>query len=446
MATQHGFLVNLLLKVDPAFFFLIMKFYRIQVWLLDTFILGPIFKLTITNGRREEEERAKVEYARSAQIVNVIGRGSYCHASKHSLDNYFYRHVKYVHPRHVLKADNITLQGVTPTHAFFCVSAKTDVYATEKAPFTFLMQYLSAEQLVIMPLKSLVRLADEIGDPDVDTLALVNNTARSGSTLLCQMLARVPGVRVMSEPWALLHLHGHYNQGRLETSEYESLIQSVVRIQGKKEHERGDRPKALVIKLPFPCAPQFKILKEKFPGAKYIFMTRHPKASNASFLRVHKSFPYIYTNLSGKAKEFVYEHLPIPYDDKRLQGFRQSFFPTLLYLTRNPQNVARGYAGAMTCYLREKQIYDKVLIYEDFMEKPEKEMAATLEILNLPREDVKKALKALKQGPQNDMFEGKEASISAEEWNRANITYDEEFQLSFNTESTMNKFRKEMYG
>lgn len=439
-----GLIVSLLMKVDPAFFFWIMQFYRAQIWLLDTYILGPIFRVTITNGRREEEARAKTDYSRSAQIVSVIGRGSYCYAGKHSLDNFFYRHVKYVNPRHVLKADNITLQGITPTHAFFCVTppgdSKTGVYETEKAPFTYILQYLMSEQMVIMPLESLNKLAAEVGDPAVESLTFVNSTARCGGTLLCQMLARVPGVQVMSEPWSLLHLHGHYNQGRIKLPDYRNLIRSIVRIQCKKIH--GKSTSHIVIKLPFPCAPQAQILKLLFPQAKYLFMTRHPKDSTLSSLRVFKSFPYIYTSLLAKAKEFTYEHLPIPYDNDKLQEWRTSFFPTLLYLTRNQRNTARNYAGAILCYLENKELYDKALVYDDLMENPEKEMSSLFILLSLSREHVRLALKAVvKADPQSPAVKSKDVI----DWAEIDRVYDKEFQLPFNSQSSVNKFKKEIY-
>ena len=38
------------------------------------------------------------------------------------LRNFVWRHEKYVHPRYILERDNVSLMGVTPTHAFFCVS------------------------------------------------------------------------------------------------------------------------------------------------------------------------------------------------------------------------------------------------------------------------------------------------------------------------------------
>ena len=49
----------------------------------------------------------------------------------HKLHNFCCKHEEYVHPRYVLEHDNITLFGVTDTHAFFCVSKPDfNVYET----------------------------------------------------------------------------------------------------------------------------------------------------------------------------------------------------------------------------------------------------------------------------------------------------------------------------
>ena len=63
------------------------------------------------------------------------------------------------------------------------------------------MQFFAAKKLVIMPHSSLNRLASEVGDPVDRRLTLVNMTARCGSTLLGQMVSRVPRTRAISEPW-----------------------------------------------------------------------------------------------------------------------------------------------------------------------------------------------------------------------------------------------------
>ena len=51
-------------------------------------------------------------------------------------------------------------------------------------------------------------------------MTFVNMTARCGSTLLGQMISRTPKAFVMSEPWAWMHLHGHYVGGDISMAEY----------------------------------------------------------------------------------------------------------------------------------------------------------------------------------------------------------------------------------
>ena len=46
------------------------------------------------------------------------------------------------------------------------------------------------------------RLAEEVGDPALPVV-MVNMTTRCGSTLLVQMMNRVPGTRAMSEGGSL---------------------------------------------------------------------------------------------------------------------------------------------------------------------------------------------------------------------------------------------------
>ena len=49
-------------------------------------------------------------------------------------------------------------------------------------------------------------------------------TARCGSTLLGQMISRTPKAFVMSEPWAWMHLHGHYIGGDIPMAAYREVI------------------------------------------------------------------------------------------------------------------------------------------------------------------------------------------------------------------------------
>ena len=85
------------------------------------FFLDILFGHTLQHGSRVERKKSE-EYENSAQVVNIVARGTYSVLLIHQLHHFVWYHEKYVHPRYVLQHDNITLMGVTPTHVFFCVS------------------------------------------------------------------------------------------------------------------------------------------------------------------------------------------------------------------------------------------------------------------------------------------------------------------------------------
>ena len=95
------------------------------------FFLDILLGYTIQYGTREERRRSE-KYDNSAQVVNVMAKGTYSVLLIQQLYNFIWWHQKYVHPRYVLEHDNITLMGITPTHAFFCVSdPEVDVLDTQ---------------------------------------------------------------------------------------------------------------------------------------------------------------------------------------------------------------------------------------------------------------------------------------------------------------------------
>ena len=110
-----------------------------------------------------------------------------------------YTHLEYLHPNEVLKRDNITLQGVDGNYAWFCVTdKKVNVYDLKKFPFVWVAQYLMAKELILVPIWAFLRLAEEeVPDPGTDgrDVIMIFNTARCGSTLLCQMFDTLPNTR-----------------------------------------------------------------------------------------------------------------------------------------------------------------------------------------------------------------------------------------------------------
>ncbi len=162
-------------------------------------------------------------------------------------------------------------------------------------------QFLSAKQLVIMPLSSLHRLADEeAGDPTSDgrRLTLINNTSRCGSTLLCQILNAVPGVRALSEPWTLNHAHADFVKGRIDMVALKSFVRSIVRVQCKQE--KCGKASHVVLKTCSIGASVIPLVAEMFPSAQLVFNTRNLKGTMESFMQIESSLPR-----SAKAAEYL---------------------------------------------------------------------------------------------------------------------------------------------
>ena len=68
-----GFLQRMLMKIDLGIFYWVMCTFRAVVSLIDVF-LELLFGFTIQYGSRQERV-ASIEYERSAQVVNLMGRG-----------------------------------------------------------------------------------------------------------------------------------------------------------------------------------------------------------------------------------------------------------------------------------------------------------------------------------------------------------------------------------
>ena len=130
MDEKPGFIKRQLMKVDMGIFYWTMCTFRAGITLIDI-LLDHILGYTIQHGSREERSKSE-EYEYSAQVVNLLGRGTYSPIQPHQLNNFVWQHDKYVHPKYVLDHDNITLMGVTPSQVFFCVSEPNlNIYETK---------------------------------------------------------------------------------------------------------------------------------------------------------------------------------------------------------------------------------------------------------------------------------------------------------------------------
>ena len=148
-----------------------------------------------------------------------------------------------------------------------------------------------------MPHSSFNRLAAEIDDLKENKVTFVNMTGRCGSTLLSQIMSKIPKTRSISEPWVLVHIHRHFRCGLISMPEYKRLARSAVRLLCKRGVSQDIE--RIFIKTQTHNSPIFPTLKELFPNAKFIFNTRNFKATFESLMQLGLGVPLI-TFLSGK--------------------------------------------------------------------------------------------------------------------------------------------------
>ena len=387
-----------LIKLDWSILYCIMSTFRTVVIIVDIF-LDLVFGHTIQYGSRDERKRSENDYEHSAQVVNIIGRGAYSLNIEYQLHNFVWRHEEYKHPHYILEHDNITLMGLTTTHAFFCVTDQDfDIYDIKIAPFMFIAQFLAAKKLIILPHPSFNRLAAEVGDATVCKMTFVNMTARCGSTLLGQMVAQTPKVLVMSEPRALVHTHGQYMSKNISMAEYKRVLRSVVRLQCKREH--GRNVEHIFIKTTLWMSPAFPMLKEMFPKAKFIFNTRGFKETVESLMQLVK-FQGLIALHTGAVFRSWWRNVQIPYDDPFFYDLHKEW---KVRCTTFEVRLAFGFACQISQFMRTRHDYNFVVFYEDLLSNKEKVCRELLEVCEIPLEYVPQALNAFKTDSQQGIF------------------------------------------
>ena len=117
-------------------------------------------------------------------------------------------------------------------------------------------------------------------------ITLIHMTGRCGSTLLGQMLEKVPNTLVLSEPLALSFPSMMYQRGDISYEEYKDILYSVFCIMCRQV----DKVERIVIKLHMNATPSVPLLMQFCPSIKLIFNTRHIKQTILSWNKLMKTF------------------------------------------------------------------------------------------------------------------------------------------------------------
>lgn len=357
--------------------------------------LGQRFYWLFTGtGRHLRLTRSKPElYPLSAQLLDVHYRYTFslilqaCGA-----DNFITTHRAFVHPDYVLQ-DHVSLYSLSSDEAVFVETSRDiDVSHSDNGCFMRMAQYDLARRLVVLPIESVHRLAEHLGDPHA-RLVLVSNTARCGSTLLCQMFEQTGQCMALSEPDFLRSVESCRRQ--LGDKETRRLMRSAIRLQCKPINNRSID--AYVIKSMsqhVDCVPMFV---ELFPASKQLFMYRDGVAVTRSVLKLLKVIPgfkeimtmVVSSWVPKPLRSFLFNLIGFPIE---LQDLIVSDFTLAVTM------------WALTCRtysrLRSDGYSFSALRYEHLLADPERSFRAILETCELPVDWAEQGVKALQRDSQ----------------------------------------------
>ncbi len=380
---------------------LFLNIVRLLLFTID-FIVETLVGHSLIYGSREERRQSE-KYENSAHVLDIIWRAKRTPFMPNRLQYFLYRHAEYIHPENILRMKNVTLLAVEKDYALFTVTdPSVDVYDVPKFPFLFLSQHEQAEKLIVLPIKTFHRLADELGDPKVP-VAMILITARCGSTLLTQVLARIPGVRSMSEPWATCNIHELRGSGQITPDESRRLLRSALRLHCKVEP--GSGVERIFIKTTVDNAPQFADIGEMFPDFQYFFNTRHPVPSLKSMVNaIDNVLTSLHFKLGFQWRDFVAKKFSFSYDGRHDHLLKR--------YNRWWQNIsdheigAMFYCNFMASYFENKKLFDndKVIFYEDLCKDRKKELEKFFKAAGISTEHIPGALEAFERDSQNGIF------------------------------------------
>ncbi|KAF6033324.1 hypothetical protein EB796_008370 [Bugula neritina] len=176
-------------------------------------------------------------YESSAQLLRVwknsIGRIININLRHHFLST----HMRFVHPTYALQK-HITLMTVTDKEAIFSIhDPDEDVLDVRKYPFLSLAQPTKTNYLLIMPISSMIKLGEELGDPKAKVI-WIYHTGRCGSTAMSQVFNSLPDVVSISEPLCLFSLEMVFKEKSLgkkevayfNSKDYQTIYKNAVRL------------------------------------------------------------------------------------------------------------------------------------------------------------------------------------------------------------------------
>ncbi len=385
--------------MDATVEYWILCLIQALIAMLD-FITDMFFGITMSGGSRKDREKAELVYEKSAHIVKIAWRAKHHPHTASKLHNFLCIHEEYVSPKYVLEHRNIMLLAVDREYALFSVlDPQEDLFDSVKHPNIGKALYFHAKKLVVVPIGSFHKLADELGDPKVP-ITWIAMTGRCGSTLLVQMMNKVPGTRTLGEPIATLNINDLRLLGKIKKDESLRLLKSGIRLMFKTEPD--SKVERFFLKMSSQTSLQINDIAQLFPQIKMVFNTRHPVSSLKSSKRGLRKVPYaLYFVLGIVWREMTAKGFALSYDKEKYRHLIKGYSKWIPNITKDEAG-SMLYLKNILPYFENKEIYLRVILYENLSKEPEMELKKLFDIMEVSHEHIPAALSAMRRDSKKD--------------------------------------------
>jgi hypothetical protein len=232
--------------------------------------------------KTRKDAKHGLQFKQSVHVQNIFWRRKFIMTSMADPSNFITTHKAFRHPNYILKP-SVSLYCMTKDEVIFVeVKEGTDITGTKEPRLPmYMQQFKHAHSLITMPLPAFHKIAHDLGNPRVPII-WISNTGHCGSSLLCQMFAKLPGMLVMNSPDVLTSLAFLEKNNKFEKGEYEQLLPGAIRILCKPD----ERARMICVKSRPCCTIQMGDVYRNFPQAYQLFVYRNSLKTVASSLNI----------------------------------------------------------------------------------------------------------------------------------------------------------------
>jgi hypothetical protein len=150
----------------------------------------------------------------------------------------------------------------------------------EAAPFYYNAQFDHAQEMFTIDFDTFLKLSTRI--PTADTLVLVHNIGRCGSTLLSKAFSQLDSCTSYSEPDCFTQIAFWRTVDDPRDNLWRSLLPACMNFVFRDAH--ATRPSCGIVKFRSGCLNLLDLFLEEFPDAKHLFLYRNCESWVASLI------------------------------------------------------------------------------------------------------------------------------------------------------------------